>query len=215
MSGSPAIRRLNITNGFSDFIGVIDVVEPFPVEMLSLTATPVAPNIRVDWTTASESNNRGFHVERRAQGQTQFQTLGWVDGHGTTTQQHAYSFVDANVQPGVRYYYRLNQEDLDGTRTLSNIVEAMLPAASDFLVTLYPNPSDGLATLNYYLGNNCCNLRVEVLDAAGRAVLLRDLANTDVSGSMEIDIRHLADGIYNLRVTSGTHTEVFRMVKQH
>jgi hypothetical protein len=202
-------------DGFSEFAVAVDINTPFPVEMLSLTATPASPNIRVDWTTASESNNRGFHVERRAEGQAQFQRIGWVDGHGTTNQQHSYTLVDANVVPGVRYYYRLDQEDLDGSRTLSNTVEAILAPTTDFLVTLYPNPSNGLATLNYYLGNNCCNLRVEVLDAAGRTVLERSLADTEVSGTMEIDIRHLADGIYNLRVTSGTHTEVFRMVKQH
>jgi hypothetical protein len=90
---------------------------PLPIQLASLTATAVNQNeVRVDWTTATETNNYGFEVEKAADTPTNYQTIAnsFVAGHGTTIQPHSYTFTDAAASPGI-WYYRLKQIDLDGT----------------------------------------------------------------------------------------------------
>ena len=49
------------------------------------------------WSTATETNNRGFEIQRSSQGNG-FVTIGFVQGKGTTTQAQRYVFVDNNVR---------------------------------------------------------------------------------------------------------------------
>jgi hypothetical protein len=72
--------------------------------------------VRIDWTTATETNNYGFEVEKAADTPTTYQMIAnsFVAGHGTTIQLHFYTFTDAAASPGI-WYYRLKQIDLDGT----------------------------------------------------------------------------------------------------
>ncbi|MBK8415820.1 MAG: hypothetical protein IPL22_15760 [Bacteroidetes bacterium] len=56
--------------------------------------------------TASEVNNKGFEIQRSLS-PPEFKNIGWVDGHGTTSEIHEYSFDDRDVVPNNTYYYRL------------------------------------------------------------------------------------------------------------
>ena len=55
-----------------------------PVELASLTATASEGIVELSWITATETNNQGFEVQRSAGGE--FETLAFVEGHGTTTE---------------------------------------------------------------------------------------------------------------------------------
>ena len=88
-----------------------------PIQLSSFTATPLTGGqVRLDWTTLSEMNNYGFEIQRKRNGETEFQTvpLSFVPGHGTTIDPHSYSFTDTTVAAG-QWWYRLKQIDLDGT----------------------------------------------------------------------------------------------------
>jgi len=94
-----------------------------PVELTSFT-TSVLQNekaVQLNWTTATETNNSGFAVERisienlksefRNSNRTE---IGFVPGFGTTTEPKSYSFIDEEVTTGT-YKYRLKQIDYDGS----------------------------------------------------------------------------------------------------
>ncbi len=80
-----------------------------PVELASFTATVNDNEVRLSWQTATETNNGGFEIERL---QDSWQNVGFVEGHGTTTNEQNYSFIDKNLSPG-KYQYRLKQIDYD------------------------------------------------------------------------------------------------------
>ena len=81
----------------------------------------LSDKIILTWSTASELNNKGFYIERSADGRNWVE-IGFVEGSGTTTQLNHYSFSDKNVA-GLKLFYRLKQIDYDGSYSYSNIVE--------------------------------------------------------------------------------------------
>ncbi len=76
----------------------------------------------------------------------------------------------------------------------------------DFSVV--PNPSNGLFRL--VLDNNAGLNSVDVFDPTGKLVLTQNLS---IAGNNQIDLQHLADGLYTLRVSSQNGFGVKRIVK--
>ena len=75
--------------------------------------------VDITWVTASELNNAGFNVlraERRDTGFSVINEKGIIPGHGTTSEQHIYTYTDTTAKPDVVYYYRLEDVAFDGTR---------------------------------------------------------------------------------------------------
>ncbi len=100
----------------------LDVIYEYvvPVELTSFAATTDNKNVNLNWTTATELNNSGFQIERSSG--SEYQVVGFVAGHGTTTEVQNYSIRDQNVNAGT-YTYRLKQVDFDGTFEYSNAIE--------------------------------------------------------------------------------------------
>ncbi|MEJ7646070.1 MAG: PA14 domain-containing protein [Chryseolinea sp.] len=110
---------------------------PLPVTWSFLDGYHDAGVNVLDWKTASEKNNNGFRVERSMDGMT-FDSLGFVDGYGTSQVARAYTFVDGAPAWGWNYY-RLKQIDYDGKYEYSKVI----PVFSDAVVKVgvYPNPA--------------------------------------------------------------------------
>ena len=86
-----------------------------PVELTSFVASVNENSVTLNWTTATETNNLGFEVQRNSG--SDYQAIGFVTGNGTTTETQEYSFTDI-VTTG-SYSYRLKQVDYDGTFSYS------------------------------------------------------------------------------------------------
>ncbi|MCH7774088.1 MAG: endonuclease/exonuclease/phosphatase family protein, partial [Bacteroidetes bacterium] len=92
-----------------------------PVELLSFTASVSRNSVTLNWTTATELNNLGFEIQRLSI-EDVWEKIVFVDGYGTTTEIHKYSYVDANLTPA-KYLYRLKQIDFDGQYEYSDAIE--------------------------------------------------------------------------------------------
>ena len=105
------------------YIGTRDVVNsPLPIELLSFTAVLNA-NKKVDlnWSTATETNNDFFTVEKTKDGDT-FEQVAIVDGAGNSSVTLYYTSLDPNPYQG-KSYYRLKQTDFNGEYKYSHLVE--------------------------------------------------------------------------------------------
>lgn len=91
----------------------------------------------IEWQTASEENNAGYAIERSLS-TTQFSTIGWVKGNGTTMEKHSYTFTDSLPSLGWNYY-RLKQEDFDGKTEESRLIPVFVDFTEE--LQLYPNPA--------------------------------------------------------------------------
>ena len=106
--------------GFSHFF-LIDAGVAFAVELADFSGKVTnEQNSLLNWTTASEQDNRQFDIEVSRDGMN-FTSLGTVASQGNATHDQYYEYLHVNPQPGISFY-RLKQTDLDGKYTYSKII---------------------------------------------------------------------------------------------
>ena len=134
----------------SPTIGAYEFVY-LPVELTSFTATSQIGKIKLNWSTATETNNLGFEIERM-QNNSEWQLIGFIEGHGTTTEPKVYSFIDdiSSVQSTL-LVYRLKQIDYNGSFEYSDVVEVEVIPTHFELSQNYPNPFNPSTTINFSL----------------------------------------------------------------
>jgi hypothetical protein len=132
-----------------------------PVELQSFDAEARENKVSLAWSTATETNNKGFEIHRKNLGdrsqELEWEELGFVPGFGTSTDVHHYSFMDESLQSG-DYQYRLKQIDFDGTFEYSNILEVSVTAPTIFsLEQNYPNPFNPTTKIKYSIADVIAN----------------------------------------------------------
>jgi fibronectin type 3 domain-containing protein len=103
----------------------IDLEPGFPAEFVSIRAEPVAsgPGVLVSWETSAEREIVGFNVLRARpdRGEARVNPV-WIPSVGEASGPAAYSFVDADAEPGVAYRYRVEAVTLEGLASRSETV---------------------------------------------------------------------------------------------
>jgi len=182
-----------------------------PVELVNLNATPGRSDVLLTWTTLSERASHRFLVERSADGR-QFRPIGEVRAAGWSQRPIDYRYTDKDPLIGVNYY-RLRQEDLDGSHEHSNTVAARFTRTATDL-NPWPNPADDRILLALPEGVEG-PVAVEVYDAGGRLVrALRPEASS--GGQLEVPLEGLDAGAYLLRLSTrdGVPLGMGRFVKK-
>ncbi|MFZ1686874.1 MAG: hypothetical protein WAU70_05620 [Flavobacteriales bacterium] len=110
---------------YIDDISVQDVTA-LPIELIDFRATCENDAVVLRWSTATETNNDHFTIERSGDGRA-WEAIGSVAGAGNSQQTIQYSFTDPEIQSDTRYY-RLMQTDFDGAHSFST-VEALQACA--------------------------------------------------------------------------------------
>jgi hypothetical protein len=141
-----------------------------PVELSSFTGRYTGGHVELSWITASERNNAGFVVERRAAGDMAWNPITTlIPGHGTSSEQHAYSCDDDYVRAGSIYHYRLQQLDNDGSRHAMAEIGVIIPAHDIALLPNSPEPFDNATDIAYTIPASV-PVHVNVYDVMGRSV---------------------------------------------
>ncbi len=142
----------------------------------------------------------------------EFRLIGFVQGNGTTTNPHSYSFTDEKLLSGV-YKYRLKQIDYNGSFNYSGIVELNLIAVNDFrLEQNYPNPFNPSTTISYQLPK-AEFVTVKIFDAIGNEVktIVKENKPAGVH-EVNFDASQLSSGIYLYRIDAGTFHQSKKML---
>ena len=183
-----------------------------PVELLSFAANVNETDVTLNWSTATETNNSGFQVERS--NGSAFESVGFVAGHGTTTEIQNYSFTDQNLASG-NYTYRLKQVDFNGTFEYSNTIEAEVIVKEFSLGQNYPNPFNPSTTINFSLAADS-KVSLKIFDVLGQEVAT--LINGQMAaGSQKVSFNasSLNSGVYFYRIdASGVDGQKFSSTKK-
>jgi len=202
---------------FSDFvIGGDSSSQPLPVELSSFTSALNGRNVTLNWTTASESNNAGFDLERRdVSGQTSgdWTKIGNVAGNGTATGPNSYSFTDRNIATG-KYNYRLKQIDFNGNFeyfSLSNEVAIGTPERFS-LSQNYPNPFNPSTNINYDLPFDS-KVSIKIFDMSGREVAsVVNEFKTAGFYTVNFNASALSSGVYFYIINADNFTATKKMI---
>jgi hypothetical protein len=139
-----------------------------PIELLSFTGVCGIQGVVLKWSTAMETNNKLFTVQRSDDGNN-WQAIGTIDGAGTSSTPHTYSLTDKLPGKSVSYY-RLMLTAFDGGNTYSTVItvgKCGMGTSESF--TLYPNPSAGTFTL-LFTGDRTQISSIEVFNSVGEQV---------------------------------------------
>ena len=189
-----------------------------PVELMSFAASYRDGSGVLEWITASETSNFGFDIERADSRSndgriTLWHKIGFVNGHGTSSMQHAYTFIDQHPESvmdeeGV-VRYRLRQIDYDGRDTRSPVVELQIPVSSAAvqLFQNYPNPvekSAGASTIAFMLPDKQ-TVRLEMFALLGRPVAVLAEGEYDAGRhTVALSSGQFVPGSYIYVLTSGS-----------
>ena len=199
--------RTHASVNYIDYIRFTSNV--IPVELTSFTASVVGNGVQLQWATASESNNRGFEIQRGTTNR-EFQTVGFVKGNGTTSDKQSYSFVDNSEFMGT-VYYRLKQMDFNGAYEYSKVVEVTKAISYD-LAQNYPNPFNPSTTISYSVPQSAyVTLKIYNILGSEVATLVNGVVEAGVH-KVNFNAVNLNSGVYFYTIKSGNFTETKKLM---
>lgn len=181
-----------------------------PVELKSFNAIINNDEVTLNWITSTETNNKGFEIQRKKG--NEFNTITYLDGNGTTTESQSYSYLDKNLSAG-KYIYRLKQIDFDGSYSYSKNLEVDLITLNQFnLNQNYPNPFNPSTIIKYEIPSNSF-VTLKIYDVLGKEVakLVNQNENAGLY-SIYFDASKLASGIYYYRIKAGNFMQTKKMI---
>ncbi len=134
------VSSLSLLDSFGPFALIsTSTANPLPIELLNFNAVQSGSAVDVYWSTASETNNDYFTIERTIDN-LNFEKVKDIKGVGNSTTICSYCFMDECPYEGTSYY-RLRQRDYDGTETYSDIKRVEFNSGKMIGAQIYPNPA--------------------------------------------------------------------------
>ena len=180
-----------------------------PVKLVSFTAEKNAENVFVKWQVATESNMKGYEVER-ADNNNIFRSMGFVPAHNDLKAEH-YSFTDKNAfVNSSTVQYRLKQIDGDGSIEYSKITSL----SSNNVSVAFGNPFSGILNLHLHI-TSPQTIAISLFDVQGKAVLVQKPVLYNASSNIRLNgTSGLQAGTYILKVTIGNEQYAYKILKQ-
>ncbi len=186
---------------------------PLPVELTGFNANVQGNNVLLNWSTATEVNNRGFDIERSINNSS-FVKIGFINGKGSSTEKVNYSFADNNLNSGT-YTYRLKQIDLNGTFTYSNSVEVSIGVDPNTfeLSQNYPNPFNPATSIKFLSGRSEF-VTLRVYNVLGQEVANLFNQTTEAGKTYEVifDASDFGSGVYFYSLEQGSKVITRKMI---
>ncbi len=185
------------------------------VEFIALLLSTDGESVSIEWSTASETQNLGFILERKSDTLSQWEPLDdyigndLLLGQGTVSSQTDYLYVDSNVTPGLLYIYRIAGVDeannigwLDSAsiRVEQTSVHTQVPEIFDLKV--FPNPFNAVLNISFSLPENISCFFLEIYDVHGKLLEKKIFDQYVMSGSYRIRWHsgNMGSGIYLCRI---------------
>lgn len=182
--------------------------QTMPIELLNFSATPSSEGVKLNWSTATETFNDYFTVERSVDG-VQYKECTRVKGAGNSLVEKNYSVQDHALSNDI-VYYRLKQTDYNGAFTYFPAISVKRQLINGQTFGVYPNPSAGRFFVESVVPPGA-KVKLLVTDAYGKLVL-DEVKESEVQ---EIDLTEVESGIYFIKLvneTDGT-IQVSRVLK--
>ncbi|MEJ1928920.1 hypothetical protein WDZ92_01420 [Nostoc sp. NIES-2111] len=187
--------------GFSTWTLGDETAGSLPVTVKSFTGKALkGGHAELNWTTSSETNNRGFVLLRSEDG-TAYDSVGFVAAYAqaeSRVRELSYRYTDL-AAPRMAYY-RLLQRDNDGrSQSFGPVLIRAEAALKGRLLALYPNPVTGGRLTVRYIGKAPSTAVLEIQTANGVS-LFRESRALMPGQEEKIELPRLIPGVYVLTV---------------
>lgn len=208
---SPAVDASPITN---EDLGDTSL----PVELNSFSVSVDGGHVLLNWITESEVANLGFNIYKSESENGKYEKINanLIEGAGNRTFSTEYKFIDEKISTGNTYWYKLEDVDVNGNRTLheakSVLVEISVPDEY-YLDQNYPNPFNPSTTLTYGLPESG-QVVLQIYNVRGEMV--RELVNQhQEAGAFQIvwdatseNGLQVPTGLYFAKIKMGTFIDI-------
>ena len=179
-----------------------------PIELTDFTAQCNTDKVTVNWTTATETNNNYFDIEKSSDA-VSFSSIAKITGAGSTSVSHNYKYMDDNPNSGVSYY-RLKQTDYNGNSKTFNIISTECEQTANGIFPRYNYQTGGI-TIDI-VGNTAANYSAQLFDVLGKPIISRQFFADKGTTNYNIDLPALHSGIYFISVESGANRTTQKLI---
>jgi len=193
-----ALNQIYVADAGNNVIRKIIMGHLLPVELVRFTATKNNNTALLQWSTATETNNSRFVIERSGD-DLKWDEIDNISGYGNTSELHTYSYTDAAPLTGYNYY-RLKQVDGDGRFSYSEVRTVVFN--NSLLARLYPNPVRDYVTVEINSDREI-NGDIVIYTVGGSKV--KTVQQHLVKGLNQVTIQQLGDlatGYYFVKVVT-------------
>jgi hypothetical protein len=179
------------------------IAAPLPVTLISFTAVPTAQgSALLRWATATETNNKGFGIERQLANGRAWQQVGYL-ASGNNAMGGTYSYTDkslATAPATPQAYYRLRQEDVDGKFNYSPVaVVARTATVASTDLVLSPVPVAGGNISLTFAESAQAGSEIAITTTKGQRVLSYT-TQASKEDALSLPVDNLAPGVYIVSV---------------
>ncbi len=214
-NAAPILSRTGMTAYGQFGVGGNSSVNPLPVNLLFFNGKNINGDVQLNWATATETNNKGFMIERSLDGNN-FEDVVFVNGQGNSSNTTSYVKMDVSafvIANSANLYYRLRQVDFDGMITYSNIINVNLEDVLGDDVKVYPNPFNTHTGVSIVATNGGA-AQIQVLDMQGRLIISETVNVKMGSNYNELkDLGNLTNGIYFVKVNVNGTSKTIKVTK--
>ncbi len=172
---------------------------PLPIKLTSFTAACDNNVVDLKWSTASETNNDYFTIERSKDIQEWTDVLN-VNGAGNSNTTLNYTATDDRPYIGTTYY-RLKQTDFDGAFTYSDVVSTDCGTTKPFEISSVYYQQGSNEIILTYTATEGDALKYGLYNLNGQLLQSNSLnANSSGSNEIHINTNDLVHGIYLIRL---------------
>lgn len=173
-----------------------------PVDFHRFEARPYGNYVKLSFTTASETNNDYFSIERCMDGKN-FEVIAELDGAGNSHGLIDYEFIDYQAPSGINYY-RIKQTDYNGQYSYSDVKSVLVLDDNRGEVSVSPNPCRDVINISTDLDSYL----IFINDLSGK-LLMKNYGK----GSTGLNISSLDPGVYYLTVENESFRGKYKIVK--
>ena len=173
-----------------------------PITLLSFEAQKTNEDyVRLDWSTADETNNAYFTIERSTNGED-FEGISTLVGAGNSQDVNNYFYIDKTPKSG-NNFYRLKQTDFNGMSTISEIKRVFVEKTTLVQTfNVFPNPVNrgDLITIQYGVEVES-EVLVQLISASGVLINSQSAILNPETGSITLETSGLSKGLHMITLT--------------
>lgn len=189
-------------NDFFETWVLVDRTMLLPVELLDMNVICNGVKNTIKWSTASETNNSHFLVERSTDG-LNFSEIAQIQGAGNSSSQINYTYHDNDDVDGL-VYYRLKQVDFDGEYSYSDVLVANCSEDGTDIITHYGNENSG-TFLQIQSGTDQQGI-INIYTVEGRLVNNSNHTLREGNNEVLLNTNAISAGIYMITLTTDDQT---------